>query len=117
MNRTDTELIADLTERLSAPSDWVDAFVVGDIITTAEAGQIAGCSSETARRRCVEADEEGQPLGVLVAQAVWFISTRRWLDDIEQREGKHARLVAESKTKKVAEMRLPPQLGTRSLAF
>jgi hypothetical protein len=112
----DDELIAAIIDRLNVPTgDWVTAYETGDCITCAEAGKIADCSSETARRRCVEADEEGNPLGVRFANT-WFVSLKRWLADIEQREGLHARLVAETRAKKSLEIRSTPQLNTRSLA-
>jgi hypothetical protein len=98
----DQQLLADLAERLRAPHsdacDWVDAHQDGDMITTDAAGFIARVSSETIRRRAVEAAERRQPIGVQHA-TVWLISRSRLLDWIERNEGLSARLVAETRSR------------------
>jgi hypothetical protein len=84
-------LLDELRERLKSvetTGDWVDDFAAGEVLRTDEAAFIAGSSSETIRRRCIEAADAGHPIGVLIAKSVWLLSKRRLLDDIERREGK-----------------------------
>jgi hypothetical protein len=117
----DAELIAAsqaITERLRVPTgDWVSAYAAGDALTTAEAGMVAECSGETIRRHAVEAAAGGNPLGICVADAVWLISLRRLLDHIEDRHDRHERLAAESRAKKVRELRSARAYSTRFVAL
>jgi hypothetical protein len=93
--------------------DWIDEYLSGEILLTDEAARIAGVSSETIRRRCEAAAATNRPLGILLAGSVWLVSLARLLDQIELREGKHSRLIAESRAKKYAEMRSSPQQSLR----
>ena len=114
---TNEALLAELKDRLTRTQpDWVDDYRSGEVLKTDEAAIIAACSSETIRRRAAEAAERGRPIGVLIAKAVWFISLKRLLEDIELRDGKHERMAAESRAKKLLETRSPPQLSVRSVA-
>jgi hypothetical protein len=76
--------------------DWVDAWAEGEAIGTDEAAYIGDCSQQTVRRRAVEAQAAGEPIGILF-MGVWLISRRRWLDDIEGREGRLGRDVAKAR--------------------
>src|SRR5882672_8931983 len=89
------DLIATELRQLPACGDWIDAFASHDAISSDEAALIAGCSAQTIRRRATEAAEIGQPIGIWFASAVWLISKRRLLDDIEKRKGRPGRLAAE----------------------
>lgn len=93
----------------SAPTDWFELFKTGEILTTEQAGHIAGLSGEQIRKRCVQTAEVGQPIGMQTA-AIWLVSMRRLLDNIEQYAGPHDRLVAESRARKMLEMRATPQI-------
>jgi hypothetical protein len=93
--------------------DWIDEYLSGEILLTDQAADIAGVSSETIRRRCESAALTNRPLGILIAGSVWLVSLARLLDQIELREGRHGRLIAESRAKKYAEMRSSPQLSPR----
>ena len=85
---TNEALLAELKDRLTRTQpDWVDDYRSGEVLKTDEAAIIAACSSETIRRRAAEAAERGRPIGVLIAKAVWFISLKRLLEDIELRDG------------------------------
>jgi hypothetical protein len=112
--------LAELLQRRPPVRDWVDAYGAGDMLSSDEAGFIAGCSADTIRRKADAAAEEGNPLGIQHA-SVWFLSLTRLLDWIEHgieagrgrrgamQHGRHARLAAESRAKKNAALRLPPQ--------
>jgi hypothetical protein len=101
-----------LQKRPSA-RDWVDAYHDGSAFGSEVAAVICGCSPDTIRRRAVDAATGGQPLGILQA-GVWLFDLRRLLNWIEQHQGKPARLAAESRARKNAEMRL--SLQNRPLA-
>jgi hypothetical protein len=92
------EKIKDIQQH--AQGDWIDNWKRVEIVSTVEAGIIAGCSPETIRRRCVEAVDVGSPIGVQYA-GTWFVSVRRLLDDIELRDGRPARLTAETNVGKI----------------
>jgi hypothetical protein len=112
-------LLAELGARLQPmepAGDWVDAFDGGEVLRTDQAAFIAGTSDETVRRRCVEAADTGRRIGILFARAVWLVSKRRLLDDIERRDGRSARLAAETRAEKLFKTRPPPQLSLRSVA-
>jgi hypothetical protein len=100
-------------QRLEPADDWVDTYG-DDGLLTSGAAIIAGVSPDTIARRCREAEEAGRPIGILIAGAVWLVSKRRLLDDIERRLGKHARLVAESRAEKLIGVPVLPQISTRS---
>jgi hypothetical protein len=114
------DLLTEISERLKhveTPPDWVDGYRAGEVLRTDQAACIAAVSDETIRRRCHEADNTGRPIGILIAKAVWLVSRKRLLADIERRGGRHARLAAESRAEKLFKTRLPPQLGARSVAM
>jgi hypothetical protein len=114
----DDELIAAITERFAVPTgDWVAAYRDGDALTTAEAGMVADCSAETVRRHAIEAAKAGNPLGICIAESVWLISLRRLLDHIEHRHDRHERLTAESRAKKVRDLRSARAYSTRFVAL
>jgi hypothetical protein len=78
----------------------IEAWEPGRILTTEQAGEIAGVSPEGARKRCEETEEEGAPIGRKHGSS-WIVFTSLWLDDILKRKGRHARLQAESRVKKM----------------
>jgi hypothetical protein len=103
--------------------DWVDAHRAGDVLSSDVAGFICGCSADTICRRADAAAEEGHPLGIKYA-GIWMFDLPRLLDWIEYppgieagrgarggavQHGRHARLAAESRAKKNADLRSPPQ--------
>jgi len=102
--------------QVSAPRDWLDELEAGgDAVKADEAAFIADVSVDTVRRMAIAASEGGKPIGILVAGSLWLISRRRLLDAIELKEGRPARLQAESRARKSAEMRSPPQNSSRNL--
>jgi hypothetical protein len=86
--------------QLAIATDWVAAFEEQDVILSDKAGIIGNCSAATVRRRAVDARDAGKPIGRCVA-GVWLISLRRWLADIERRDGKHAMLEARTRAEKL----------------
>jgi len=94
------DLAAEVASRLARSAagagDWVDAFIGGEILTSDQAATILGASSDTARRRCVEANDIGKPLGICVG-GIWLISLARLLRDVETRRGRHERAAAEER--------------------
>jgi hypothetical protein len=117
----DREIISLLTQIAAAMQhrphvrDWVDAHHEGDVLGTDEAAYICGGSADTIRRRADAAAEEGHPLGIRHA-GIWMLDLPRLLTWIEQHEGKPARLAAETRAKKNAELRSPPQKAPTSLS-
>jgi len=102
------EQIATELRRRPRVRDWVDAYHDGTAFGSDVAAIICGCSPDTVRRRADAAAAAGQPLGILQA-GVWLFDLRRLLNWIEQHQGKPARLAAESRARKHAEMRLSLQ--------
>ena len=102
-----SQLAAEL-QRRPPVIDWVDAHRAGDVLSSDEAGFVYGCSADTIIRRAEEAAEEGRPLGIKHA-GVWMFDLPRLLELIELKHGRHARLAAESRAKKNAVLRSPPQ--------
>ncbi len=120
----DPDYIADRLEAASAAAsamlrqrvptgDWVDAFVEGDVVTTDIAAGVANCSVSTIRRRCAEAAQKGRPIGILIATSIWLVSLKRLLDWITQNEGLPARLEAETRARKNAELKRRDQDSMR----
>ncbi|WP_197082754.1 hypothetical protein [Bradyrhizobium sp. LTSP885] len=93
--------------------DWVDAHRDGTAFGSDVAAFISGCSTDTVRRRAVDSAAVGQPLGILQA-GVWLFDLRRLLDWIERHQGLPARLAAETRAKKNAEMQVSMQNGPLS---
>jgi hypothetical protein len=94
--------------RLVVPGrDWLDELLNagGDGLKSAEAAYIAGTSDSTVRRAAMAAALTDKPIGILMAGAVWLFSLRRLLDAIEEDEGLPARLAAQSRADKTAELR------------
>jgi len=89
------------------------AWQSGDAVTTDQIASICGCSADTVRRRGEAAAAEGYALGVHPA-GVWLFSVRRVLDWIELHHGRHARLEAESRARKNADLRLKTAKGARN---
>jgi hypothetical protein len=99
--------------------DWVDAFLDDDVMTTDQAAYSIQRSAQTVRRRAAEAQARVEPIGVLIARDIWLISRRRWLDDIERRDGELARKVAEARmshAKKCKNERAAPKFDTNERA-
>jgi hypothetical protein len=110
-----TELAAMLQQRPPV-CDWVDAFREGSAFGSDVAAAIFGCSSDTAVRRANAAAEDGRPLGILLA-GTWLFDRERLLNWIERKEGKPARLEAESRARKNADLRSSPQNGPGLASF
>jgi hypothetical protein len=66
---------------------------------------VAGVSTDTLRRRAGSASEAGKPIGILLAGGLWLFSERRLLASIETKEGLPARLEAEARARKNADLR------------
>jgi hypothetical protein len=113
-NVADGDLIAALTARLarseaSTAADWIEEFRTGEVLLAGEAAAIASTSDDTVRRRLAEAKNRGERIGLCFA-GVWFVSLRWLLADIERRFDPHERLAAESRARKVIEMRSTPHI-------
>jgi hypothetical protein len=94
-------------------SDWLAQLldvVGGDVIGTDVAAMIVGCHPDTIRSRAVIAMEARQPIGILVAGAVWLFSQRRLLDAIEAHDGLPERLAAATRADKARVFRSRPTL-------
>ena len=101
-----SELLAELSARIAeTAADWVSAFG-DDGLRTDEAAVIAGVSAETVRRWCTEGTDAGEPIGVLIAGAVWLVSEARLLRAIERRRGVAERQAAEARARRISD---PPQ--------
>jgi hypothetical protein len=97
---------ADAIRSIALARDWLDQLDIdGDALKSDEAAYIGGVHPDTMRRRAESAALAGRPIGILLAGAIWLFSERRLLDAIESRDGRPARLVAESRAKKSREMR------------
>ena len=72
--------------------DWVSDR--SEVLTIAEASELAGCSAETCRRWCSDFE-----IGRLFAGSLWLVSRGRLLAHIERRHGKAAMLAAMSRGK------------------
>jgi hypothetical protein len=95
-NKTVIEhLMLDLeaAQRADCGVDWVSDR--SEVLTIAEASELAGCSAETCRRWCNDFE-----IGRLFAGSLWLVSRRRLLALIERRSGKAAMLAAASRGKK-----------------
>jgi hypothetical protein len=110
--RTNRQWLDELAERLEL--DWVSAYSAGQALTTSEVAFVIDQSDDTVRRRVTEAASLSRPIGVLIAEAIYLIDVPRMLDFIEWRYGKHERLKAEGRLKKVRDLRSARQLPTRS---
>jgi hypothetical protein len=86
----------------------------GDALNSDEAATIADTSTETIRRHCAESEGD-MALGVYAA-GIWLISRVRLLNWIEQRDGQHARLAAESRAAKLMQIRAAPRKLSRNVA-
>jgi hypothetical protein len=108
------EQITAQVRHLPALNDWVDAYSTGDAVNSDAAAFIAGVSSATIRRRASEAAACGKPLGVLIANSIWLLSTRRLINWIRDHEGEHAALCAMTRAKKLTQMSAPLQASARN---
>ncbi|TYO64677.1 hypothetical protein FXV83_20210 [Bradyrhizobium hipponense] len=88
------EQITAQVRQLPPLNDWVNAYGTGDAVSSDAAAFIADVSSATIRRRATEAAACGKPLGVLIANSIWLLSTRRLINWIRDHEGEHAALCA-----------------------
>lgn len=98
--------------RLVTPArDWLDEILhaSGDGLRSHEAAYIADFSTDTVCRRAEAAALIGRPIGYLMAGSVWLISLRRFLDAIELKDGRPARLAAQYRADKNAVLRSLPQ--------
>jgi hypothetical protein len=98
--------------RQCAPGrDWLDEVLDagGDALKSDEAAYVADMSTDTMRRRAEAAADAGRPIAVLMAGAMWLFSERRLLAWIEARDGRPARLAAETRARKSRDLRSSPQ--------
>jgi hypothetical protein len=94
-NTTLIEHLTAVIEELRAAEgglDWVTD--LDEILTIAEASELAGVTPETMRRWCGDFQ-----LGRLFASSLWLVSRRRLLVHIERRHGRAAMLKAAGKGK------------------
>ena len=91
--------------------DWLDQLLDadGDALKSDEAAYVADMSTDTMRRRAEAAADAGRPIAVLMAGAMWLFSERRLLAWIEARDGRPARLAAETRARKSRDLRSSPQ--------
>jgi hypothetical protein len=97
--------------RVTPARDWLEQILdpYGDGLKSDEAAYVAGISVDTVRRRAEAAALTDNPIGVLMAGAVWLFSLRRLLDAIETKDGLPARLAAQSRAEKNAVLRFQLQ--------
>src|ERR1019366_5841915 len=107
------EMLARLDATRSPPLDWVAAYASGDAVKNKTAGEIAVCHPDTIGRWAEDAAKTDSPLGILLAKSVWLISMARLLDQSGRTKGPSARLEAEPRAQKSAEMLPPQHLSTR----
>jgi hypothetical protein len=99
------EAVARLSQSKTAGAgDWVDAYRDGEALSSDQAGAVANVSPDTIRRRCGEAADIGEALGIFVG-GVWLVSLRRLLADIERRKGRPELAAAEARAKKMLDSR------------
>jgi hypothetical protein len=88
--------------------DAVDQHARGDILDGDEAGIVGGRDASTAARWAQAAADEGQPIA-FKCSGKWVYVTRLLLDRIEGASGLPARRVAETRHRKLIEMRARAQ--------
>jgi hypothetical protein len=91
--------VVDIAETLAARRRFKQ-LETGELITVDRAAEIESVTPQAARKRCQEALEEGFQICAKFG-VQWLIYTSLWLDDIERRKGRHARLQAESRAKNI----------------
>src|SRR6266404_2022128 len=82
---------------------WIAQFCNGEVLTASEAAYVAHVTAETVRRWCEAADGTDRPLGYLIG-SLWLVDLPTLLRLIEKRggnQGKHDRLAAEDRAKKL----------------
>jgi hypothetical protein len=88
---------------------WMCDMAAGEILTTNDAMVVCGVeTSEAVRQRCKRAEDAGSPIAIGLGGA-WLISRRLLLTDIERTKGLPARLIAESRAKKL------PKFGSNQI--
>jgi hypothetical protein len=87
--------------RLPRSKHWVDQYHDSEILLCDDAAFIADVSPDTILRRYHASLETTEPLGILIARTALLVDLARLLDEIEQRDGLHARLAAETRAKKM----------------
>lgn len=101
-------VLAELQWRQPGPvGDAVDQFASGALLDSDDAGMVSGRGASTAARWAQAAEEEGAPIAVKAGS--WLFVTSRLLDYIERKSGLHARREAETRHRKLIEMRARPQ--------
>jgi hypothetical protein len=107
------QLLAELGWTPPPTGDVIDQILAGGVLTTSQAADACDASDTTIHRWLQDAAEKGKPLGVL-SPAGYIIGKDRLLAYIEREQGRHARLVAESRGRKYADVwSRPPQLLKR----
>jgi hypothetical protein len=98
------QLAAQLRQRALQVSDVIDQILRGELLTLDQAGDVAECSDEKLRKRCVLTATTDRPLGIKIADR-WFVSKARLLNDlgqgrIDRRRGPEVRRRAEERAKR-----------------
>jgi predicted outer membrane lipoprotein len=93
---------AEPIEARVARRDGLRRFETGEYTTADVAADIAECTAQAVRDRCQATGDVGCPIGFMLG-AQWIVVTALWLEDIEHRKGRHARLVAASRAQKMFE--------------
>ena len=113
-----TALLEQALEKLNQrPSQrgWIAQFRNGEVLTASEAGYVAAVTPETIRRWCEAADSTDQALGFLIG-SLWLVDLPALLRVMEKRGGKHDRLAAEDRAKKLARILSVQQQSLPNLA-
>jgi hypothetical protein len=91
--------------------DFFVQFARGEYLDSDEAGIVGGRDGSTAVRWAQAAEDVGAPIALKIGK-FWLFITRRLLDNIEKRFGLHARREAETRHRKLLEMRGSEQGST-----
>ena len=109
-NRMIAQLLQMLAELGWTPptGDVIDQILAGGVLTTTQAADACEASDTTIHRWLEEAAEKREPLGVL-SPAGYIIGKDRLFKYIEREQGRHARLVTESRARKYADVWSQPR--------
>jgi hypothetical protein len=75
-------MLADRVRQLESGGDVIDKILDDELLTLAQAADIAECSDEKIRQACELASATNTPLGVKTAGR-WLVGKARLLDDID----------------------------------
>jgi hypothetical protein len=113
------KLIAGLLQALAAlgwappiAGDAIEQAAIGAVLDSDDAGFVGGRGASTAARWAQAAEDEGAPIAIKVGGS-WLFVTRRLLDFIERKFGLAARREAETRHRKLTEMRARTQNSSK----